>query len=119
MILAVSTDATGGPFTGTMRVSRSAIVAKYAGSPAITAYSISFTGKPASLMIGVADRPGHDRRYALSSEKLQRDTGWQAEMPFEQGLAATIRWYRENPAWIANVKSGEYQHYYQRNYANR
>jgi dTDP-glucose 4,6-dehydratase len=77
------------------------------------------TGKPRSLMQTVTDRPGHDRRYALTSEKLMRETGWKAEMPFEEGLKATIDWYRGNAAWIANVKSGEYQNYYQRNYANR
>ena len=76
-------------------------------------------GKPESLMKTVTDRPGHDRRYALSSEKLMRETGWKAEMPFERGLQATIDWYCANPAWVANVKSGEYQTYYQRNYANR
>ena len=72
-----------------------------------------------SLMQTVKDRPGHDRRYALSSEKLMRETGWHAQMPFEAGLQATIDWYRGNAAWIARVKSGEYQHYYERNYANR
>jgi len=76
-------------------------------------------GKPRSLMQTVKDRPGHDRRYALSTEKLMRETGWQAQMPFEAGLRATIDWYRGNAAWIARVKSGEYQNYYQRNYANR
>ncbi len=76
-------------------------------------------GKPRSLMQTVKDRPGHDRRYALSTEKLMRETGWQAEMPFETGLRTTIDWYRANAAWIARVKSGEYQNYYQRNYANR
>src|SRR5579872_5572986 len=76
-------------------------------------------GKPESLMLTVKDRPGHDRRYALSTAKLLRETGWQAEMPFEAGLRATIDWYRANAAWIARVKSGEYQSYYQRNYANR
>src|SRR5258706_2676084 len=76
-------------------------------------------GKPRSLMQTVTDRPGHDRRYALSSEKLMRDTGWKAEMPFEEGLKATIDWYRNHADWIARVKSGEYQNYYQRNYANR
>jgi dTDP-glucose 4,6-dehydratase len=76
-------------------------------------------GKPHSLMQTVKDRPGHDRRYALSTEKLLRETGWQAEMPFEAGLRTTIDWYRANAAWIARVKSGEYQNYYQRNYANR
>jgi dTDP-glucose 4,6-dehydratase len=76
-------------------------------------------GKPHSLMQTVKDRPGHDRRYALSSEKLMRETGWKAEKPFEEGLRATIDWYRGNAAWIAHVKSGEYQSYYDRNYANR
>ena len=76
-------------------------------------------GKPCSLMQTVKDRPGHDRRYALSTEKLMRETGWQAQMPFEAGLRATIDWYLGNAAWIARVKSGEYQNYYQRNYANR
>src|SRR6476619_2715531 len=76
-------------------------------------------GKPRSLMQTVKDRPGHDRRYALSTEKLLRETGWRAQMPFEAGLRATIDWYRGNAAWIARVKSGEYQSYYQRNYANR
>jgi dTDP-glucose 4,6-dehydratase len=76
-------------------------------------------GKPESLMQTVKDRPGHDRRYALSSEKVLRETGWKAEIPFEQGLRETIAWYRANPGWIARVKSGEYQHYYEKNYANR
>jgi dTDP-glucose 4,6-dehydratase len=76
-------------------------------------------GKPHSLMQTVKDRPGHDRRYALSSGKLMRETGWKPEKPFEEGLQATIDWYRSNAAWIAHVKSGEYQTYYDRNYANR
>jgi dTDP-glucose 4,6-dehydratase len=76
-------------------------------------------GKPRSLMQTVKDRPGHDRRYALSTAKLMRETGWRAQMPFEAGLRATIDWYRNNAAWISRVKSGEYQSYYQRNYANR
>lgn len=76
-------------------------------------------GKPESLMQTVRDRPGHDRRYALSSEKLMRETGWTAQVPFEQGLEATIDWYRSNGGWIERVKSGAYQHYYESNYANR
>lgn len=76
-------------------------------------------GKPESLMQTVKDRPGHDRRYALSSEKLMRETGWKPQMPFEQGLQATIDWYRSNAAWVARVKSGEYLHYYERNYGGR
>jgi dTDP-glucose 4,6-dehydratase len=76
-------------------------------------------GKPHTLMQTVKDRPGHDRRYALSSEKVMRETGWKPQQPFEAGLAATIEWYRENAAWVAHVKSGEYQRYYEHNYANR
>ncbi len=80
---------------------------------------LSATRKPESLMTTVTDRPGHDRRYALSSEKLARETGWAAQIRFEEGLRETIEWYRANPGWIARVKSGEYQSYYQSNYANR
>jgi dTDP-glucose 4,6-dehydratase len=80
---------------------------------------LAATGKPESLMTTVTDRPGHDRRYALSSEKLMKETGWSAQVPFEEGLRDTIEWYRANPGWIARVKSGEYQNYYAQNYANR
>ena len=76
-------------------------------------------GKPESLMQTVTDRPGHDRRYALTSAKLMRETGWQAQVPFEQGLQSTVEWYRSNPAWVAHVRSGEYLKYYEKNYAGR
>jgi dTDP-glucose 4,6-dehydratase len=74
------------------------------------------TGKPESLMTRVTDRPGHDRRYALSSEKIERETGWHPQMPFEEGLAYTIDWYRKNSEWVRRVTSGEYQEYYRLNY---
>jgi dTDP-glucose 4,6-dehydratase len=74
------------------------------------------TGKPESLMTTVTDRPGHDRRYALTSEKLERETGWSAQVPFEDGLPSTIDWYRRNRDWVARVKSGEYQDFYKLNY---
>jgi dTDP-glucose 4,6-dehydratase len=80
---------------------------------------LAAVGKPESLMRTVTDRPGHDRRYALSSEKIMHETGWKAQVGFEDGLRSTIDWYRNNPAWIAHVKSGEYQTYYDRNYAGR
>jgi dTDP-glucose 4,6-dehydratase len=80
---------------------------------------LSITGKPVSLIQYVKDRPGHDRRYALSSEKLMRETGWAPVIPFEEGLARTIQWYRENSAWVARVRSGEYRTYYEHNYGNR
>jgi dTDP-glucose 4,6-dehydratase len=74
------------------------------------------TGQPESLMTTVTDRPGHDRRYALSSEKIERETGWHPQMPFEEGLAFTIDWYRTNSEWVRRVTSGEYQEYYRLNY---
>ena len=74
------------------------------------------TGKPESLMTTVTDRPGHDRRYALTSEKLEHETGWSAQVPFEDGLQSTIDWYRRNRDWVARVKSGEYQEFYKLNY---
>jgi dTDP-glucose 4,6-dehydratase len=80
---------------------------------------LSATGKPASLIQYVTDRPGHDRRYALSSEKLMRETGWEPKMDFESGLAATVDWYRANQEWVSHVRSGEYQTYYEKNYGNR
>ncbi len=80
---------------------------------------LRITGKPESLIRFVEDRPGHDRRYALSSEKIHRETGWRPAVGFEQGLEQTIAWYRDNPGWVARVRSGEYSTYYSRNYENR
>ena len=80
---------------------------------------LAATGAPDTLIEHVEDRPGHDRRYALTSAKLMRETRWKAEMSFEQGLAETIDWYRHHTGWIERVKSGEYLNYYARNYDNR
>jgi dTDP-glucose 4,6-dehydratase len=80
---------------------------------------LALTGKTEALIEYVKDRPGHDRRYALSSEKLMRETDWRPVMNFETGLAKTIQWYRENPLWVARVRSGEYRAYYEKNYGNR
>jgi dTDP-glucose 4,6-dehydratase len=77
------------------------------------------TGKPESLVTRVADRPGHDRRYALTNGKLTKETGWKPIMDFDRGLMATIEWYRTNQDWVSRVKSGEYRHFYELNYANR
>jgi len=80
---------------------------------------LQLTGKPQSLIEYVKDRPGHDRRYALSSEKLMHETGWSPVTNFETGLAETIDWYRANSEWVAGVRSGAYLTYYERNYGNR
>lgn len=80
---------------------------------------LAITGKPESLMVRVKDRPGHDRRYAITSEKVERETGWRARVEFEKGLEETIRWYSDNREWVARVKSGAYREYYEKNYGQR
>ncbi|MEO7654007.1 MAG: dTDP-glucose 4,6-dehydratase [Bryobacteraceae bacterium] len=80
---------------------------------------LAATGMPESLIRTVQDRPGHDRRYALTSEKLHRETGWSPQVDFEAGLAATVDWYKTNREWVRAVKSGEYLTYYASNYEGR
>jgi dTDP-glucose 4,6-dehydratase len=80
---------------------------------------LAATGKPESLIRFVTDRPGHDRRYALSSQKVELATGWHPQVSFDQGLARTVAWYRENQEWVRHVKSGEYQQFYELNYSQR
>jgi dTDP-glucose 4,6-dehydratase len=76
-------------------------------------------GKPESLMKYVKDRPGHDRRYALDSSKIQRELGWSPKVSFEDGIRRTIEWYQANSQWLENARSGEYLKYYDRHYTNR
>ena len=80
---------------------------------------LRIVGAPESLMTTVTDRPGHDRRYALSSEKLAKETGFVPQMTFDEGLAQTVKWYRDNADWTGRVMSGEYRDYYQKNYGWR
>jgi len=76
---------------------------------------IELTGASESLIEHVADRPGHDRRYSLSSEKV-RALGWEPRVRFQEGLEETVRWYRENRWWWEPIRSGEYREYYARQY---
>lgn len=76
-------------------------------------------GKPESLIKYVKDRPGHDRRYAIDSSKIQQELGWSPEYTFEKGMEETIRWYVENQEWWEKITSGQYQEYYDRMYKNR
>ena len=76
-------------------------------------------GKSESLIKYVKDRPGHDRRYAIDSTKARRELGWAPKVDFDKGLAETVQWYLNNTAWWENVMSGEYQQYYEKNYANK
>jgi dTDP-glucose 4,6-dehydratase len=80
---------------------------------------LKITGKPASLITTVADRPGHDRRYALSSAKLLAEAGWSPMMDFDRGLQSTVDWYAANPGWVSRVRSGAYRDFYEKNYGNR
>jgi len=76
-------------------------------------------GKPESLIEFVADRPGHDLRYAIDVDKIRAEIGWEPEVPFEQGIEATIEWYRDNTEWVNGVLTEEYRTYYQENYGAR
>ena len=77
---------------------------------------IELTDADESLIQYVTDRPGHDRRYSLSSEKTTAELGWKAEVSFEEGLTATVEWYRENRWWWEPIRMGDYRDYYLRQY---
>jgi len=80
---------------------------------------LGLLGKPRSLVKFVADRPGHDRRYATDPSRIEDELGWRPRETFESGMEKTVRWYRDNAEWIARTRSGEYQHYYERMYGGR
>jgi dTDP-glucose 4,6-dehydratase len=72
-----------------------------------------------SLITYVADRPGHDRRYAIDASKIMNELGWKPAEQFESGLRKTVRWYLENDAWVNNVRTGAYREWLSKNYAER
>jgi dTDP-glucose 4,6-dehydratase len=76
---------------------------------------LEMLGKPPSLIQFVADRPGHDYRYALDLSRITA-LGWEPQVSFAEGLERTVRWYQEHPEWWRPLKSGEYWEYYKRNY---
>jgi dTDP-glucose 4,6-dehydratase len=80
---------------------------------------LQIVGASETLITRVTDRPGHDRRYALRGDKIARETGFVPQVPFEDGLARTVKWYQENQDWTARVRSGVYRDYYEQNYAWR
>ena len=75
--------------------------------------------KPESLITFVADRKGHDLRYAIDPTKMHAELGWEPETPFQEGIRRTISWYLDNRAWWEEIVSGEYRLYYERMYGNR
>jgi dTDP-glucose 4,6-dehydratase len=86
---------------------------------ALTHKLLELLGKPHSLIRYVADRPGHDRRYAIDCTKIETELGWRPTTTFEQGLRETIDWYMANAAWVDQIRSGEYTQYYERQYGKR
>ncbi|MBK6809565.1 MAG: dTDP-glucose 4,6-dehydratase [Sandaracinaceae bacterium] len=73
-------------------------------------------GDYARLITYVKDRPGHDRRYAIDARKLERELGWRPSETFETGLRKTVQWYLNNPEWVANVQSGAYREWLEKQY---
>jgi dTDP-glucose 4,6-dehydratase len=80
---------------------------------------LALTGRDDSLIEFVEDRLGHDRRYSVSAEKLAGELGWEPRVRFDEGLARTVDWYRDNAAWWEPIRSGDYQEYYERRYGRR
>ena len=80
---------------------------------------LDLLGKPHSPIKFVTDRLGHDRRYATDPTKIETELGWHPLETFESGVEKTVRWYREDAAWVARARSGEYLQYYERMYGGR
>jgi len=76
-------------------------------------------GASKDLIKYVADRPGHDRRYAIDPTKIMTELGWKPQYTFEKGIVETIQWYIDNQEWWKNIKSGEYMNYYQKQYGDK
>jgi dTDP-glucose 4,6-dehydratase len=72
-----------------------------------------------ALITFVADRPGHDRRYAIDARKIERELGWKPAETFETGIRKTVQWYLDNQDWVNNVLSGNYRQWVEKNYAER
>jgi dTDP-glucose 4,6-dehydratase len=77
---------------------------------------LELTGRGDDLIEHVTDRPGHDRRYSLSSDKLRSELGWEPRVRFAEGLEQTVQWYRNNEDWWRPIRSGEYREYYESHY---
>ncbi len=85
----------------------------------VTRLILQALDKPESLIRYVPDRPGHDRRYALSNDKIRAELGWSPRHSFEEAMRETVQWYRQNEWWWRKIKTGEYLEYYKRQYAER
>ncbi len=81
----------------------------------ITKAILKLMGASEDMIEYVKDRPGHDRRYAIDFSKIKNELDWEPQVKFEEGLAKTVNWYKENKKWWRRIKSGEYQKYYDKN----
>jgi len=85
----------------------------------LTKKILKLMGKGEEMIEFVKDRPGHDLRYAMDYAKAKKELGWQPEVSLEEGLKQTIDWYEKNQDWWKNIKSGEYQEYYNKQYTHK
>ncbi|MBI2475229.1 dTDP-glucose 4,6-dehydratase [Candidatus Uhrbacteria bacterium] len=85
----------------------------------VTRKLLEMTGCDDSHIEYVKDRVGHDRRYALNSQKLRMELGWEPQTSFDDGLAKTVEWYKTNQSWVNRCRSGEYANYYEKQYIKR
>ena len=85
----------------------------------VTHKILDILGKPQSLIKHVEDRPGHDRRYSISNERIGSQFGWEPSTDFDTALKETVQWYIDNEWWWRKIKSGEYLDFYKRQYADR
>jgi len=76
-------------------------------------------GRPETLVSYIADRPGHDRRYAIDSSKIQNELGWKPKTEFQNGIRKTIEWYLNNRDWLKNTVSGGYNAYFDKMYSEK
>ena len=76
-------------------------------------------GASEKLIRFIKNRPGHDRRYAIDSSKIQDELNWKSNFDFRKGLEQTVDWYLENQNWLDKINSGEYQEYYQKQYISK
>ncbi len=85
----------------------------------ITNIILNAMGKGEEMIEHVEDRKGHDKRYAINFDKIKNELSWEPDVTFEEGITETIEWYKNNEKWWRNIKSGEYQEYYNKQYGNK
>ncbi|MBI4257280.1 dTDP-glucose 4,6-dehydratase [Candidatus Uhrbacteria bacterium] len=85
----------------------------------VTKKLLELTGRGQDAIEYVADRPGHDRRYAINSNKLRTELGWEPQVSFEEGLAQTVEWYKQHLEWVDRCRTGAYKEYYEQQYGKR